>query len=108
MLKKILFISFLLSLTNCSAPGSALLGPTFTGVKTGSAYQTSMSYGSGKVINVLKKSFPEEMTKVEKLSLTNNFNSEIYKINFEYPPILLKIKTHFIEFSEPTIEEPLP
>ena len=44
----------LLILSNCSTPGTALLGPVFTGAKTGSIYQASLSYGTGKVMNKLK------------------------------------------------------
>ena len=55
MIKKLFIFGILIFLTNCSAPGSALFGPTFTGVKTGSVYQTSVSYGSGKVMNSIKK-----------------------------------------------------
>ena len=55
MIIRLFFFGILICLTNCSAPGSALFGPTFTGVKTGSVYQTSVSYGSGKVMNSIKK-----------------------------------------------------
>ena len=51
MIKKNFFISSLFILTNCSAPGTALLGPAFTGVKTGSVYQASLSFSTGKIIN---------------------------------------------------------
>ena len=108
MFKKFIILTLLTLLTNCSGAGTAFLGPTFTGVKTGSVYQASLSYGSGKVMNILKNSVDEELIKSEKLSLTNNFDNEKYKINLEDPPILLAVKTYFIEVSEPTIEEPLP
>ena len=55
MIKRLFIFGILICLTNCSAPGSALFGPTFTGVKTGSVYQTSVSYGSGKVMKTIKK-----------------------------------------------------
>ena len=55
MIKRLFIFGILIFLTNCSAPGSALFGPTFTGVKTGSVYQTSVSYGSGKVMNTIKE-----------------------------------------------------
>ena len=55
MIKRLFIFGILIFLTNCSAPGSALFGPTFTGVKTGSVYQTSVSYGSGKVVNTIKE-----------------------------------------------------
>ena len=55
MLKKIFIFGILICLASCSAPGSALFGPTFTGVQTGIVYQTSVSYGSGKVVNTIKE-----------------------------------------------------
>ena len=55
MIKKLFIFGIFICLANCSAPTSALFGPTFTGVKTGSVYQTSVSYGSGKVMNVVKE-----------------------------------------------------
>ena len=55
MIKRLFIFGILICLTNCSAPGSALFGPTFTGVKTGSIYQTSVSYGSGRVVNTIKE-----------------------------------------------------
>ena len=55
MIKKLFIFGILICLTNCSAPGSALFGPTFTGVKTGSVYQTSVSYGSGKVMKTIRE-----------------------------------------------------
>ena len=53
MYKKILLILFFFLLSNCTAPGTALLGPIFTGAKTGSIYQASLSYGSSKIIREL-------------------------------------------------------
>ena len=50
MFKKIFYLLCLLSLSNCSAPGTAFLGPIFTGAKTGSIYQTGFSYGTSHVI----------------------------------------------------------
>ena len=108
MFKKFTIFIFLTFLTNCSGPGTAFLGPTFTGVKTGSVYQTSVSYGSGKAMKIMKNSINEEIAKNGKLSLVNNLNNTEYKINLENPPILLAIRTDLVEFSEPTIEEPLP
>ena len=55
MIKKLFIFGILTCLASCSAPGSALFGPTFTGVKTGSIYQTSVSYGSGRVVNTIKQ-----------------------------------------------------
>ena len=53
-MKKILLLSCLLLLTNCATPTSALLGPIFTGAKTGSIYQASLSYSSNRIINELR------------------------------------------------------
>ena len=55
MFKKILLLSCLLFLTNCATPSSAFLGPIFTGAKTGSIYQASLSYGTNKVIRNLRE-----------------------------------------------------
>ena len=54
MLKIFLIIFFFIFLTNCSAPGSALLGPMITGVKTGSAYQASISLGTNHIVKKAK------------------------------------------------------
>ena len=53
MFKKIFFLFCLVFLANCSTPGTAFLGPIFTGAKTGSIYQTSLSYSTGKIMNEL-------------------------------------------------------
>ena len=55
MFKKILILCFLLLLTNCTTPTSAFLGPIFTGAKTGSIYQASLSYSSNKIIRNLRE-----------------------------------------------------
>ena len=53
MNKKILFLT-LFFLSSCSAPGTALLGPIFTGAKTGSVYQASLSYSTNQIIEKVK------------------------------------------------------
>ena len=54
---KLFFILFIfLNLTNCSAPGTALLGPSITGVRTGSVYQAGLSYSSSHVLKKTKES----------------------------------------------------
>ena len=50
MFKKFLIISIFVILTNCSTPGSALLGPIFTGATTKSVTQASLSFGTNQVI----------------------------------------------------------
>ena len=50
MFKKIIILSLMLILTNCAAPGAALLGPSITAARTGSVYQAGLSYGSSHVV----------------------------------------------------------
>ena len=51
--KKIFYLLCFFLLSNCATSGTAFLGPIFTGAKTGSVYQASLSYGSGKIIRNL-------------------------------------------------------
>ena len=62
MLKKIFIICLFIFLTNCSLTGTALLGPLFTGAKTGSAYQASLSFGTSHLI---KKANTSSKKKIE-------------------------------------------
>ena len=55
MLKIFSFIFLFFFLGNCTSPSTALLSPIITGVKTGSAYQASLSYSSNKIISELVK-----------------------------------------------------
>ena len=108
MSRNLIFILALLLLNNCATSGSALLGPTFTGVKTGSVYQTSLSYGSSKTVNILKNSINMEIKKSNNLSLTENSLINKPTNSSKKPPILLALKTYKIEVSEVIDEEPLP
>ena len=56
MFKKIIILSLLLNLTNCGAPGTALLGPSFTVARTGNIYQAGLSYGSSHIIQKTRES----------------------------------------------------
>ncbi len=78
--------------------GSAFLGPVYTGAKTGSIYQSSLSFGSGKAINHIKTN---QILKNIELSNNNSF------VNKE-PNIVLAYKVDEIEFSEVIEPEPLP
>ena len=78
--------------------GSAFLGPVYTGAKTGSIYQSSLSYSSGKVINHIKTN------KIIKITELNNNDSPMDK----KPDILLAYKIDEIEFSDVIEPEPLP
>ncbi len=55
MLKIFKFVFLLFFLSNCASPGTALFSPIITGVKTGSVYQTSLSYSSNRMINRIIK-----------------------------------------------------
>ena len=99
MSKKLILFSCLLFLSNCSAPGTALLGPAFTGAKTGSVYQASLSYGTGKLMN-----------KISDLNDNSIFDVKISK-SFDIakmPNILNTYKVNEIDVSEVVEPEPLP
>jgi len=51
MSKKIFIFISLMFLSNCATSPTAFLGPVFTGAKTGSIYQASISYGSNRIIS---------------------------------------------------------
>ena len=98
MKKKYFTLIIFIFLNNCSTPGSAFLGPTFTGFKTGSVYQTSLSYGSSQSVNHLKNYIREKS------------NDLLVKVSSlpEMPLSLISITTHDIKISEIIEEEPLP
>ena len=54
MIKKFFVLFLLLALSNCSAPGTALLGPVFTGATTKSTARTTLSFGSNKIFKDLE------------------------------------------------------
>mgnify|MGYP001418162765 CR=1 FL=1 len=108
LLKKNFIIFLFIFLTNCSVPGTALLGPTFTGVKTGSVYQTSLSYGSGKIVNDLKNSLNSGVSNINK-SLINHKDKYLFvKNEIKNSKISGILKLSKIETSEILEEEPLP
>ncbi len=76
MFKNFFIIATLIFLTNCTAPGSAFLGPVFTGVTTKSWAQTSFSYGTNQAIRKIKetskkstKEFKNIVKKIDDLNL---------------------------------------
>ena len=99
MFKKIFYFSLLFFLSNCSAPGTAFLGPIFTGAKTGSVYQASLSYSTGKILDEVKQS--EFFLKPELKTLNTKFISKD-------PVILLSYVVDSIEISDVIEPEPLP
>ena len=105
MNRKLILVILLLFLNNCATPGSALLGPIITGAKTGSIYQASLSYGTGKVMNSLK---PYEFIFNDDTQQNTTINlSNIQNYN-DLPEILISYKIDKIEFSDPVEPEPLP
>ena len=65
MKKNLLILFTFFILNNCTLSGTALLGPVYTGATTGSAYQTTISYGTGKFLKKIKevkdvKEIPQE------------------------------------------------
>ena len=105
MFKKIILILSLIILSNCSTPGTALLGPVLTGAKTGSAYQASLSFGTGKIVN---KFNPYELMFKSDVQKNSTFNIPIIENYNDLPEILVSYKIDKIEFSEPIEPEPLP
>ena len=101
MFKKIIFLITLLCLSNCTAPGSVFLGPVITGAKTGSAYQASISYSSGKFINKIRKDSIESYLKLSKKKFASLNVTEM-------PKILATNKIDSVVISEVEIIEPLP
>ena len=100
-MKKSFAFFFLIFLTNCTISGSAFLGPTFTGKKTGSIYQTSLSYGSSKIIADMNIEL-KEMKKLKDKQLKS-----IKKSTFDVKKLIAQ-KIDIIEVSEIIDEEPLP
>ena len=64
MFRVFYFIILFFFLSNCTSPSTALLSPVITGIKTGSAYQASLSYSSNKLISELVK-FKETNNQME-------------------------------------------
>ena len=104
MIRKLLYFFCLFFMTNCTLSGSAFLGPVYTGAKTGSIYQSSISYGSGKIINKLK---PGKLSIKTSFNKVHDNNPDIPFSNKD-PLILLAYKVDNIEFSEVLEPEPLP
>ena len=99
MINKLFFFICLFILTSCSMPGTAFLGPVFTGAKTGSVYQASLSYTTGQVF--------EEIKKIDAFSTSNNFFSDKSFID-QNPVIQSSYKVEEVKISKVLEPEPLP
>ena len=110
MIKKLLLIGCLLTLTNCAAPGTALLSPVITGAKTKSLQQASLSLASSVSSNKIIADFME----TNKEELIKNYSKLTNKIikNIPYvdkdPTILLAYNVDDIKISDVIEPEPLP
>lgn len=83
MFKNFLIIFFLIFLTNCSHPGTALLGPAFTGATTKSIGQASISFGTNQIIKkvyIASKKTKNEVKKITKR--IEDLNLEIKSVDF--------------------------
>jgi len=67
MFKNFLLIFLLLFLSHCATPGSALLGPTFTGASTKSLARTSLSFGTNQIIHNIKETSKKGKKEVIKI-----------------------------------------
>ncbi len=86
-------------LTNCTLTGTAFLGPIFTGAKTGSVYQASLSYGTNRVFNEFK-----EFNSIKESKNLNILNTT----SIRNPIILTAFAVTKVEISEVLDPEPLP
>jgi hypothetical protein len=77
MIRKLILIFVFFTLTNCAAPGTALLGPAFTGATTKSAARASLSFSSNQLIKKIHND-------------TKNVNDKIIKIVKKLEPTLKK------------------
>tara|TARA_B100000963_G_scaffold323468_1_gene308320 strand:- start:2486 stop:2785 length:300 start_codon:yes stop_codon:yes gene_type:complete len=99
MFKKFNLLLCLLLLSNCVSHSSALLAPVITGARTGSIYQASLSFGSGKLMNNFRK------TELYDKKHTTSSN----EISYEREPLILM--TYVIDnvlITEVLEPEPLP
>ena len=70
MYKIYFFILLFTFLTNCAAPGTALLSPVITGAKTKSAHQASLSLASSLSSNKFIREHTAEIKVIRKDALT--------------------------------------
>ena len=68
MFKNYLLIFLMLSLMSCSTPGSALLGPAFTGATAKSVAQAALSFGTNQDIRKDNAAHIKSKKKVEKIA----------------------------------------
>ncbi len=69
MNKNYLILLLFVFTVNCSLPGSAFLGPAFTGATTKSVAQASLSFGTNQIVKQIQKNTQK----------TKDISSEIVK-----------------------------
>ena len=79
MIKKFLILLTLTVLTNCSAPGTALLGPVFTGATTKSAAQATLSFSTNQIIQNIKEA--SESGKKETIKIVRKLDNFVQDTN---------------------------
>ena len=84
MIKYFKLLCLLFFLSNCSAPGTALLSPVITGVKTGSVYQATLSFSSNKMINEVLK-FKDKMNQKDPVIISSFAVLEVQISDVEEP-----------------------
>ena len=106
MFKKFFLVFVLFLLNNCVNPGSVLLGPVFTAAKTGSIYQASLSYSTGKIMNEINS----HKNKEDNDYIYQKKNTILPDIPYveKDPIIITNYKVSLITFSEIIEPEPLP
>jgi len=83
MIKNYLIVFFIIFLTNCSAPGTALLGPVFTGATTGSVTQASLSFGTNQIVRKINETSKKSKNEVKKIiKRFDDFSKEIDSKDF--------------------------
>ncbi len=68
MIRIFLISVALIFLTNCSAPGTALLGPAFTGATTKSVTQASLSFGTNQIIRKVNEAHQKSKKEMQKIA----------------------------------------
>lgn len=114
MFKKIYILFFLLFLSSCAAPGTALISPVITGAKTKSAHQASLSLASSisskKIFYDFKSTYNISLDTLKDINFLNAKNTILPSPPYieENPKILLTYVVDNIEISEVYEPEPLP
>ena len=83
MFKNFLIIGLLFFLANCTTPGTAFLGPVFTGATTKNIAQTSLSFGTNHVFRKFQETSKKTKEEVKKIvKKIEEFNPEIKSFDF--------------------------